>query len=92
MGIHVQAIERNGVNYVPLKEVVEQMGGEVRWDNIAKSASITVKNSTSMLDTNDNMITVNGQRWALTSPPHLEDGRLYVTYDTLEAMGISVGA
>ena len=92
MGINVQAIERNGVNYVPLKEVVEQMGGEVRWDNNSKSASITVKNSTSMLDANENMITVNGQQRALTSPPHLEDGKLYVTYDTLEAMGITVGA
>ena len=90
MGINVQAIERNGINYVPLKEIVEQMGGEVRWDNQSKSASITVKNSTSMLDANENMITVNGQQRSLTNAPHLEDGKLYVTYDTLEAMGITV--
>ena len=91
MSINVQAIERNGINYVPLKEIVEQMGGEVRWDNNSKSASITVKNSTSMLDANENMITVNGQQRALTNAPHLEDGKLYVTYDTLQAMGITVG-
>jgi hypothetical protein len=91
MPINVQAIERNGVNYVPLKETVEQMGGEVRWDNLSKSASVTVKQATAMLDANANTITVNGRVLPLSSAPHLEDGKLYVTYDTLEAMGITVG-
>lgn len=91
MGINVQAIERNGMHYVPLKEVVEQMGGTVRWDNDAKSASITVKQATAMLDANANTISVNGQQLSLTSPPVLEDGKLFVTRDTLEAMGITIG-
>ncbi len=78
------------MQYVPLKEIVEQMGGTVRWDNESKSASVTVKQVTAMLDANANTITVNGQQHPLSSAPVLEDGKIYVTRDTLVAMGISV--
>ncbi len=78
------------MQYVPLKEIVEQMGGTVRWDNESKSASVTVKQVTAMLDANANTITVNGQQHPLSSAPVLEDVKIYLTRDTLVAMGISV--
>ncbi len=30
---NVTAIERNGVNYIPLASIVQQLGGTISWDN-----------------------------------------------------------
>lgn len=91
MSANVNAIERNGTQYVPLKETVEELGGSVRWDNESKSATVNVKQSTAMLDANSTTIMVNGQQKSLSATPILEDGHLYVTMDTLTALGLTFG-
>ncbi|MEZ0324610.1 MAG: copper amine oxidase N-terminal domain-containing protein [Fimbriimonas sp.] len=86
---NVQAIERNGVNYVPLASIVQQLGGTISWDNDAKKANLSVRGRTAEVDLIDQFVTVDGQERTLNSTPFVEEGRLYVTPDFLDELGLT---
>ncbi len=87
--VNVSSIERNGVNYVPLATIVQQLGGTISWDNDAKKASLSVRGRTAEVDLVDQFVTVDGQERTLTSVPFVEEGRLYVTPDFLDELGLT---
>jgi len=85
----VQAISKDGITYVPLASIVRQLGGNIDWDNNAKRATMTVRGRNAVVDLNDQVVQVDGQNRSLTATPVVEEGRLYVTPDFLDQIGLS---
>jgi hypothetical protein len=79
--ISQEPVERNGRHYVPLAEVVEQLGGAVQWDNDAKTAHATIGQWTANLRMGDSNVDVNGTPVTLSSPPFVENDTMYVPWD-----------
>lgn len=86
---NVQAISKDGTTYIPLATIVHQLGGRIDWDNTAKKATLEVRGQTAEVDINDSLVTVNGQERGLAAMPFVEDGRLYVTPDFLDQLGLT---
>jgi hypothetical protein len=86
---NIQAIEKDGVQYIPLSALVQQLGGTINWDNQAKKASLTVRGRTAEVDINDRIVRIDGQETMLSSTPVIEDSRLYVTPDFLDQIGLT---
>jgi hypothetical protein len=87
----VNAISRDGKQFVPLKTIVEQLGGTVDWDNAAKIATINVRNVTAQVFADQNNLTANGQTYTLSAEPFVENNTLYVPIDLLHDIGLSTG-
>jgi hypothetical protein len=88
---NVSGITRNGVTYVPLRSVVEQLGGNISWDNEAKTATFNVRNVTGQIWEGNSTFQANGQTHTLDGPPFIENGTLYVPVDTLHDIGLTTG-
>jgi hypothetical protein len=87
--VNVTAKEKDGVQYVPLASIVQQLGGTIDWDNTTKKASLTVRGRSAEVDINDRIVRVDGQERVLNSTPFVDDGRLYVTPDFLDQLGLT---
>ena len=88
---NVTGINRNGVQFVPLRSVVEQLGGNISWDNESKAATFTVRNVTGQIWAENSTFQANGQTHTLNGAPFVEDGTLYVPVDTLHDIGLTTG-
>lgn len=86
---NVTAVDRDGIRYVPLASVVQQLGGTIAWDNTAKKATLSVKGRNAEVDLNDRIVKVDGQEQILQSTPFVQDGHLYVTLDFMDELGIT---
>src|SRR5688572_24711765 len=86
---NVQAIEKDGVQYVPLASLVQQLGGTIEWDNTAKKATMTVRGRNAEVDINDRIVRIDGQETVLNSTPIIQEDRLYVTPDFLDQIGVT---
>lgn len=87
--INVQAIEKDGVRYIPLATIVQQLGGTINWDHAAKKASLSLRGNHAEIDVNDQLVRVNGQDRTLTAMPVLENDHVYVTEDFLDQIGVT---
>ena len=87
----VTAINRNGKQFVPLKTIVEQLGGNVTWDNVAKIATVNVRNVTAQVFAGQKSLTANGTTYDLSAEPFVENNTLYVPVDLLHDIGLSTG-
>jgi hypothetical protein len=76
-----EPIEKNGRHYVPLKELVENLGGAVEWDHESKTARSTIGQWTATFRDESQDVDVNGQNVKLSAPPYLEGDRIYVPWD-----------
>ena len=76
-----EPVERNGRNYVPLKEMVESLGGRVEWDNASKTARSTIGQWTATFNNGQSGVDVNGQQVQLSAEPYVENDRMYVPWD-----------
>ncbi len=85
----VSSKTKDGVTYVPLAEVVKELGGTISWDNTAKKATLNVKGRNAEVDLNDRIVKVDGQEKMLAASPFVEEGRVYVTPDFLDQVGIT---
>ena len=84
------AYVREGTAYVPLRELLESLGGWSLWWDSAAGAARAVSDEMSLsADPDANILTVNGQRHACTVD--MVEGRTYVPLRlTAEALGGSV--
>jgi hypothetical protein len=95
VSISTEPILDNGKHYIPLREIVEALGGEVSFDNESKQASAVIGPWNATVNPDDTQVTVvgNGQTVpvTLTAPPVLSEGTLYVPFDFLrDAFGYNV--
>jgi len=67
----------DGVTYVPLRTLLNQIGGwEIEWDSVKKAAVATSENARLTADPNSNTVTVNGQEYE--GKVYVQNGRTYV--------------
>src|SRR5687768_15383730 len=70
---------REGRTYVPLRELAEQLGGKVSWDNSAKRATVTIGQWVANVNLADTNVDVSGTAVTLQAPPFVDDrGELWV--------------
>lgn len=70
---------RDGRTYVPLREVVEALGGSLSWDNSAKVATATIANWVARVDPDNTHVDVSNKGVTLQAPPRLDsDGTVWV--------------
>jgi hypothetical protein len=85
----VKGVVKNNVQYIPIKPVVQQLGGTVDWDNNAKSAVINVRDKTAQVFAGQQGVRVNGQDTKLSGETFVDGDTLYVPEDLLTALGLT---
>ena len=75
---------KDGVVYVPLKDVVESLGGSVNWDNETKTAAATIGQWTATFQMAENTASVNGAAVTYSAPSYVANDTLYVPVDFFE--------
>jgi hypothetical protein len=71
---------KNGRNYVPLEDVVRNLGGNVTFDNASKTASATIGQWTANVQMDNPVVDVSGTRVTLQDAPYIENGTMYVPW------------
>lgn len=69
---------KNGRTLVPIRAIVESMGGEVSWDDYLRCVTITCGGDTVKIYIGTNYAFVNGEITKLDVPPELIGGRTMV--------------
>jgi hypothetical protein len=64
--------------YVPMEEIVQQLGGSTTWDNETKTATATIGQWTASIRMADENVDVSGTPVQLEAPPFVEDGMMWV--------------
>jgi hypothetical protein len=87
---------QNDKHYVSLREILEQVGGSVEFDNSTKVATATIAPWTETITMDDPAVpmasTANQQiTVTLTAPPFVDNDEMYVPYDFFrDAFGYKV--
>jgi hypothetical protein len=92
----------DGRTYVPLREIIDGLGGTISWDNDAKQATATIDRWVARVTLGDPNVDVSGTPVVLQAPPFVdEEGRLWVPASffrdaygyrmTIEGSNISIG-
>src|SRR5205809_3719639 len=79
--IDEEPIETDGKHYVPLEDVVQALGGSVRWDDSAKTAYATIGQWTAAVQMSNQTVDVSGTQVNLSQAPYVEGERMYVPWD-----------
>lgn len=67
-----------GQLYVPLAELVGQLGGQVSWDNESKVATATIGQWVAAIQMADRNVNVSGTQVVLSGDPVVDQGTMYV--------------
>jgi hypothetical protein len=78
----------NGPVYVPLREVLEQLGGQASWDGQGDNAGATLKGKHARIPASGNTLTVDGQSVSMSVPAFMENGKVWVP---IEFFGVAFG-
>lgn len=86
VNLSAEPFEENGRHYVPLAEVVQQLGGTTNAGSGGSSATATIGQWTANVQANNTTVNVTGQdgtntNVSLVAPPIDENGTLYVPWD-----------
>ncbi len=73
-----EPVERAGTLYVPLAQVMENLGGRVRWNSETKMAAAQIGPWTAAFRLNAETADVNGMTIRFIAPPSMIKGQLYV--------------
>jgi hypothetical protein len=75
----------NDKHYVALREVLQELGGTVDFDNTAKVATATIGPWSAQVEMGNQNVTVNGNGQSvpvtLTAPPYVDDNQMFVPFD-----------
>lgn len=76
-------------HYIPLREIIIALGGNVAWDNEAKAATATIGPWTAAIPEGATDVTVSGNGQdvpvTLSAPAILQDNQIFVPWDFLNA-------
>jgi Copper amine oxidase N-terminal domain len=79
--------------YVPLAELVQQLGGQVSWDNQSKVATATIGQWTATIRMGDRNVDVSGTPVTLIADPIVDQDTMYVPASFFhDAFGYTVNA
>jgi hypothetical protein len=67
--------------YVPLRVVIEALGGEVAWDNVARAVTVTYGDKTAVLQIGSSVAIVGTTTLELYAPTIIVDGRTMIEID-----------
>lgn len=85
--------EQQGTTYVPFREVVQALGGNVGWDNTNKEATASIGQWTAKFTLASDTADVSGTSVNFSSPSYEDGGKLYVPADFFHnAFGYKVQA
>ena len=78
--VQLQDEPRNmgGPIYVPLRQVMEAIGGTLSWDGPSNTAGATLQGRHARIPTNSSTITVDGQPVELSVPPIMDGNQVWV--------------
>ena len=71
IGQEPQVVE--GRTYVPLRDLVQQLGGTLSWDNNSKRATVTIGKWVASVDMANTHVDVSGTPVTLQAPPFVDD-------------------
>jgi hypothetical protein len=74
-------LDLEGKRFVALRSAIEEMGGNVAWDNAKKEATVDLNGKVTVVAMNDADMTFDGQVLTLSAAPTVRDGALYVPED-----------
>lgn len=77
----IQTLTFFNATYVPLRDALDQIGGSVDWDNAAKRAIVHANGKTILVTMGETNVEANGGTIAISQPPLIEKGALYVPED-----------
>ena len=77
----IEIVEIQGNRYVPLKEALTQIGGNVDWNNELKQATVISGGRTAVINMADENVLLDGQTHRLSLPPLVKEETLYVPED-----------
>lgn len=84
-------ILENGVTFIPLRELCEEVGFEVSYDNVEKVALVNKNNIEMKLPLNQKKIYINGLSIDVKNETFIKDGKTYVSIrDFFESLLIDV--
>jgi N-acetylmuramoyl-L-alanine amidase len=78
----------NGPVYAPLREVIEQLGGKITWDNASKTAGATLKGRHARIPNDSNTFEVDGQQVNMSVPTLFLEEEVWVP---IEFFGLAFG-
>lgn len=70
-----------GKFFLPLREIIEEMGGKVEWDSEKSAVVVSLKGTEVAIKENDNKASINGYSIYLDDAPRNINGCLYVSSD-----------
>jgi hypothetical protein len=77
--IETEPETRQGETYVPLREVVQALGGSINWDNTNKVAQATIGQWVATVNLADMNVDVSGTAVTLSNAPFVDDdGMMWV--------------
>ena len=74
-------LHSNNKHYVPLRDLVEALGGTVSFDNDAKVATATIGQWKATVQMANKQVDVSGTPVTLSADPFVQDGQMYVPFD-----------
>ena len=81
----------DGRTLLPIRAVVENLGGGVEWNDAEQSATINYNGNTIVYTIGSNTVVVNGQAQTLDSAPELINDRTMIPIRaTMENLGIQI--
>jgi hypothetical protein len=81
----------NGTTMVPIRAIIEAMGGTVQWDNTTRKITVKLNSNTIQLWLNSKIITVNNKNKIIAVPPQLIKGRTMVPLKVIvENLGLKL--
>jgi len=79
----------NGPVYVPLRQVVEAIGGKTTWENSTKTAGATVNGRHARIDSDSASFDVDGRTVTMSVPSFMEGNQVWVPIEFFDkAFGV----
>ncbi|MEN8908366.1 MAG: extracellular solute-binding protein [Clostridiales bacterium] len=79
----VVPVIREGEVYIPIKSIIEKLGGNIFWIKDEEKALIVLDNDTIELWIDDNDILINGLYKEMKNTPYIENNRIYIPLKVL---------
>ncbi|MGE5391737.1 MAG: copper amine oxidase N-terminal domain-containing protein [Deltaproteobacteria bacterium] len=91
-GYNTAPVIEDGSAFVPIRAIIESLGGTVTWDSDAQTLTITLDDNTVTMTVGSNTATVNGKTVTLSNDPYISGtGRTMVPIRFLaESLGMTV--
>lgn len=75
----------NGPVYVPLREVMEAIGGNLTWDDASKTAGAWLNGHHARIPNNSQSIEVDGQQKQMSVPTQMQGNDVWVPVEFFQA-------